>query len=288
MFKRVLYLDLAEAAVTQVSIFFPVLIISTSIFALTIDRCIGYEGPAALRKAMFILFFFSALAMVTGQLLLPWIFKETLWLVLLALTLLLFTGVGPVFLALIPMVLPPHLRSLGTGLSNGVLSALAGAMGAFLPGVVMQIIKDANGWISVLPLVVQNQTKYVNATTAASALLTTEYREQQAILWRQGGLHAGNFALTVCAMTTLAMWRIAVKITRSAEEPKHKRRSTLGAFNRSLSSSRLPRMEHVVPPWNCVVFPAAVQEPRMLKRHTTIGPMRNSSRGGIPRRNSSV
>ena len=292
VFKRVLYLDLAEAAVTQVSIFSPVLIISTSIFALTIDQCIGYEGPAALRKVMCILFVFSAFAMVAGQLVLPWIFEKTLWLVLLALTFLAFAGLGPIFLALHAIILPPHLRAMGIALSTGVLSqSLGGAMGTFLPGLVMQTIKDANGWSSVLSLDVQNRTKYVNATTAADILLTTKYREQQAILWRHGGLHAGHFALTVCAITTLAMWRIAVKITRDEEEPKQKRRSTLGAF----SSSGLRILEHKVPQsssrvsfMGCVVSPAAVQELSMFKRHTAIEPMRHLSRGGIPRRNSAV
>ena len=287
--------DLGEAAALAAGTIYPAMVISGGIFALIIDRCIGYEGPAALRKCMFITFVSSAFAMVTGHLVLPWIFEYYLWVVLVVLTFVSFAGLAPIFLALIPIVLPPHLCPLGVALSNGALAPLGGAMGTFLPGAVMQIIKDANGWVSVLSLDVQNQTKYANATTpwdvqngtkyanattAADALLllTMEYREQQAILWRQGGLQVGNFALTVCAITTLAMWRIVVKRTRGEEEPR--RRSTLGALNSSLSSSRLQRMGNGVPQWSCVGLPAVVQEPMIFKRRTTIRPMPHPSRGG--------
>ena len=74
----------------------------------------------------------------------------------------------------------------------------------------MQVINDANGWISVLPLEVLNRTEYANATTAADTVLIADFEEHRAVTLRFGGVVAGNFGMVICTVATAVMWRKAV------------------------------------------------------------------------------
>ena len=136
-----------------------------------VDHMGGYKGKEGQARTAKILFTFALLAVANAM---PAAFIPHIAAVGVFVWFVLFFGgaIMPAATGLVISAVPDSMRAFSSAMSQMVFNTLGYGAGSFLPGLLMQKIKEAKGWESQLPLDLKNRSEYVYSIVTLATLVT--------------------------------------------------------------------------------------------------------------------
>ena len=135
-----------------------------------VDHMGGYKGKEGQARTAKILFTFALLAVANAM---PAAFVPHIAAVGIFVWFVLFFGgaIMPAATGLVISAVPDSMRAFSSAMSQMVFNTLGYGAGSFLPGLLMQKIKEAKGWESQLPLGLKNRSEYVYSCNSCVCVL---------------------------------------------------------------------------------------------------------------------